>query len=239
MIGRIGAGIIILAFILSVLSPYVLMFTIPAFILGLILVWIGKNKPVAKALWTFLPLLLWYPTFWLYMLLNGIIGTAAAQKFDFIFQNNFKGKMILIGPLPCGQPVQRKDGREQLFVPDNGILLYQGDVESGFVNHRYFYRLSNGNLKIIPARANYMYVDDNKNPPPSQEVGVWHGGFSARGLSEIDPEIEYRGLELTVDSKDSIGLHNEFQKERRFQTLTDSIIRACKENPLHYSKKKF
>ena len=233
MTGKIGIGLIVLTFVLSAMSPYVLMFTIPVFIFGVVLIWLSKRKILAKILWTVLPVILWYPAFGTFMFLYGTIGTATAQKFDFIFPSGFKGDVILVGNISCGQPVQKKDDREQLFVPSNGILLYQGEVQTGYVNHKYYYQLDNGNLQTLPDRANYMYFDGEKNPPPTNDVGVWLGGTGSTANSETEPTIEYSSMTLTVDSKDSISLHYDFQKERRFQNMTDSLIRDCEKKRFH------
>ena len=228
MIGKIGIGIIVLTFILSAMSPYVLMFTLPIFVIGVVMVWFSKRKTISKILWTILPLLLWYPAFSTFIFLSGTIGTATAQKFDFIFPNGFKGNVILVGNIPCGQAVKVKNGREQLYVPANGILLYQGEVETGYVNHRYFYQISIDSFLPLPERANYMYFDSEKNQPPADVVGVWLGGTASKTSYEPEPTIEYSSLTLSVDSKDSIGLRYDFQAEKRFENLTDSLIRTCK-----------
>lgn len=127
---HIGKLIIVLTSIAS-LNPYLLIFTIPAFSLGAIFIWISNLKTKAKALWTILPVLLWYPSFSLFMVLSGIIGAATSQKLDFIFPINFEGKAIVIENMPCGQPVRVLNGREQLFVPESGVLLYQSELKGG------------------------------------------------------------------------------------------------------------
>lgn len=237
MTGKIGIGIIILTFIVS-LNPYLLMFTVPVFVVGAILLWFSKKNLLAKVLWTVLPVALWYPTFFVFMYLTGTIGIATAQKFDFVFPNDFKGSAILVGDIPCGQPVRIKDGREQLFFPSNGILLYQGKVETGYVNHKYYYQLDNGELLPLPDRANYMYFDDNKTPPPTNVVGVWLGGTGTTTNMEAEPTIEYSSMTFTVGSKDSISLHYDFQKEKQFENLTDSLIRACEKKRIKQKNNK-
>lgn len=231
MIGKIGVGIIVLTFFLSALSPYFLIFTIPIFLIGTTLLWFSKKKTVAKILWTIIPLLLWYPAFFAFVFLSGTVGKATAQKFDFIFQKGFKGNVIVVGDISCGQPIILKNDREQLFIPNNGILLYQGKVETGYVNHRYYYQISDDSLLPLPERANYMYFDSEKNHPPKNIVGVWLGGTMTRTSYEPKPTIEYSSMTLSVDSKDSIGLRYDFQAEKKFENLTDSLIRDC------YSKK--
>ena len=193
MIGKIGIGIIVLTFIVS-LNIYLLLFTIPVFVLGVLLVWFSKKKVLTKTLWSVLPVILWYPSFKTFYYLSGTIGTATAQKFDFIFPNGFKGSAIVVGNISCGQPVKIKDGREQLLFPSNGILLYQGKADAGYINHKYYYQINKDSLLPLPDRASYMYFDDEKNQPPSDVVGVWLGGIQATSNSETEPTIEYSSM---------------------------------------------
>ena len=232
MIAKIGIGIIILTFVLSSISPYVIIFTIPVFIIGVTLLWFSKKRVLTKILWTILPILLWYPALATFMFLYGAIGKVTAQKLDFIFSDGFKGNVIVVGNIPCGQPIIKKENREQLFVPRNGILLYQGELEEGYVDHKYYYQIENGELQPIPERADYMYFDSEKNQPATNITGVWLRGMGATTNSENDPTIEYSSMTLTVDSKDSISLHNNFQKEQLFQNTTDSMIRDCKKRKM-------
>ena len=118
----IGLTIIVLTFLVS-LNPYLLIFTIPIFLIGVGLLWFSKTKILKKILWTVLPLILWYPLMHLFFYLSGIIGTATAQKLDFNFPDNFKGKAIVIQQIDCGQEILKKDGREQLNFPENGISV--------------------------------------------------------------------------------------------------------------------
>ena len=223
---KIGITIIILSFLGS-LIPYWLIFTIPAFVIGDLVVWLSKKKPWSKLAWTVLPVALWYPSLMLFMYLNGTIGTATAQKLDFIFNEDFKGRAVLIGKIPCGQRVKIKDDREQIFVPDNGVILYQGEVEFGYVNHNYYQKTVNGDLKELPKRANYMYFESEENPPPKDIIGVWFRESGAITVNIPKPKIEYQTMVLVVGSKDSIEKYYDFHYLKNFENLADSLVRNC------------
>jgi hypothetical protein len=236
IIWKIGIGIILLAFILTIMSPYVLLFTIPAFFLGVVLIWISNRNIRFKILWTTLPIILVYPACLIFMYLYSSYGMATAQKFDFIFPNQFKGAVIIVGNISCGQTIQIKEGREQLFIPSNGIFLYQGEIQTGYVNHKYYYKLDSNKLKKLPERANYMYFEGEKNPPQKHIIGVWLGGTGSKTSHEFEPPIEYESMTLNVDSKDSIDLHYNFQKNKEFESLTDSLIRDCEKKKIQKRK---
>jgi hypothetical protein len=157
---------------------------------------------------------------------NGIFKKT--QKLDFIFPAGFTGYTIVVNHQKCGQKVVVKDKREQLFIPQNGILLYNGSVKPGLVDHRYFYRIKPDSLIPIPELAMYKFYLDSNNLPPNQITGVWLGGMGTKSVFVPKPAIEYTYMTLFVDSKDSFEVHHSFFSEKYFEELTDSLVRDCK-----------
>ena len=164
----------------------------------------------------------------LFFYLSGIIGTATAQKLDFNFPDNFKGKAIVVQQIDCGQEILKKDGREQLNFPENGILLYNGKIESGYINHQYFYVTNTGDRKKIPERANYMFWDEVKTKTSSSEVGVWFEGMGMATQIPSDKLSEYKYLEMIVSSKDSLEKYYDFQYNKRTDSLKFEIMKQCR-----------
>lgn len=224
---RIGIIIIILTFIGS-LNPYWLIFTVPVFLLGVLLVFISKKTLKRKILWTALPILAWYPGMQLFFYLSGTIGTATAQKIDMIFPSDFKGRAIIISEMTCGQPIEIIDDREQLVFPDNGILLYQGEIESGYVNHKYFFIDQNGDKTEIPKRDLSMYWASESNQPDSTITGVWLGGMGSTHINHPKPETEFSYMFLTVSSKQNRNYYFDFHYLKKFENETDSLVQNCK-----------
>ncbi|MGD1889900.1 MAG: hypothetical protein ACFB15_04775 [Cyclobacteriaceae bacterium] len=223
---KAGIIIIILSFIGS-LNPYWLIFTVPIFLIGITFLWSGENNFWIKISWTVLPLILWYPYFLLFMYLSGTIGSATAQKFDFIFDESFEGRAVLIGNIPCGQEVNIRDGREQIYVPDNGVALYQGEVKFGYINHRYYRRTKGEKLTELRKRANHMYFEGEKNPPPENLVGVWLRENGTKIFNTCESKIECHSMVLVVSSKDSIEKYYDFHYLRSFEILADSLFKSC------------
>ena len=223
----IGQIVITLTFLVS-LNPYLLIFTVPVFLIGVGLLWLSKTKIFNKTLWTILPIILWYPSFHAFMYLTGTIGTATAQKLDFNFPDNFKGKAIVIQQMDCGQEIKIKDGREQLNFPENGILLYKGKIESGYINHQYYYVTSTGDRIKIPERANYMFWDDAKTITSSSEVGVWFEGMGMATQFPPNGLADYEYLELIVASKDSLDKYHDFHYKKRVDSIKYEIMERCK-----------
>ena len=210
------------------LNPYLLIFTVPVFIIGVGLLWFSKTKILTKTLWTVLPLIFWYPSMHLFFYLSGIIGTATAQKLDFNFPDNFKGKAIVVQQIDCGQEILKKDGREQLNFPENGILLYKGKIESGYINHQYFYFTKTGDRTKIPERANYMFWDDAKTVTSSFEVGVWFEGMGMATQFPPDELADYEYLEMVVSSKDSLEKYYDFQYNKLIDSVKFETMKRCR-----------
>lgn len=181
---RLGIAIIILAFGVSVISPYWIIFVIPIFIIGVVITWTTNRTIKQKILWTILPIVIWLPTVYFFMYSGGKLGKWTAQKFDFVFPYKFQGRAVVIGDMPCGQPIKIKDGREVLTFPDNGVLLYQGKIETGYINHKYFQADSLGNNRELRELGDYMFWDDVKNKPSTSLKGVFIGEFGTREIND-------------------------------------------------------
>ena len=224
---KTGIGIITLTFIGS-LNPYWLIFTVPVFLVGAILVFVSKKPIKTKILWTLIPVLAWYPGMQLFFYLSGTIGTATAQKIDLVFPSGFNGRAIIVSEMVCGEPVEIVDGREQLIFSDNGILLYQGKIETGYINHKYYFLDKSGIKTEIPKRDLYMYWDSEPNKPDSTITGVWLGGMSSKHINHPKPETEFSYMFLTVASKENRNEYFDFHYLKRFENETESLVQNCK-----------
>jgi hypothetical protein len=134
--GRIGVVLILTTFFISV-HPYFLFFMVPVFLTGVLIIWRSQMLLLSKALLTVMPVLLYYPYVLLILLGVNKMDNITGQKIDFILEPGFKGVVVVIAEVPCGQKEVIYKGREQLFIPSNGILFYQEQIKRNNVNHRY------------------------------------------------------------------------------------------------------
>lgn len=153
---------------------------------------------------------------------------AMSQKIDFIFEEGFEGKAMVISNMECGQEVYKIDNREQLEIPKNGVLLYQGEIKSGYVNHNYYFKNQKGEKTQIPERANHMYFEDSDQKPNKSIIGVWLGARGTKSINQPKPEVEFNYMGLTVSSADSINNYSEFHYSNKFEALSDSLVQKCK-----------
>lgn len=192
------------------------------------MLWASNSPKKTKLLWTLVPLILWYPAGFLFTYLAGTIGFSTAQKLEFVFPENFIGKAIVIEKMPCGQPKKIINGREQLYIPENGILLYQGELETGYVNHKYYKLQANGQKIEIPERYHYMYFDSEKIKPDSTVVGAWLTENGTAYINDVDRKIEYNFMNVIVSSKDSLQKYYEFDYSKKLEEGVDSLVRGCR-----------
>ena len=219
----IGLTIIILPFLVS-LNPYLLFLLFLFFLTVLVFYGLVRQK-LKKTLWTVLPVTFWYPSFHVFMYLTGTIGTATAQKIDFHFPDNFKGKAIVVERVDCGKEIVKKDGREQLSFPENGILLYQGKIESGYINHQYVYLTKTSDRIKISTRANYMFWNDAKTVTSSSEVDVWLEGMGMARQFPPEGLSDYEYLETIVSSKDSLEKYYAFQYNKQIDSIKHETMK--------------
>jgi hypothetical protein len=163
----------------------------------------------------------------LFIYVTGIIGTATAQKLDFIFPENFRGKAIIVPNMSCGQTVEFYKNREQVKIPENGILLYQGELKYGYVNHKYYSINKNGKKSELLALHNYMFWDDYEKPPKTGKFGVWSKGGGQKYFNNTKEEIKYSFREFILSSKDSLNKWNNFKRNRKLEKKTDSLVEKC------------
>jgi hypothetical protein len=227
MKGKIGIIVIILSFLIS-LNPYWLIFGVPLFVIGIILLLLSQKSIKSKLIWIITPIIFWYPFMHLFLYLMGIIGTVTAQKLDLIFPKNFEGKAIVISNMPCGKEIEIIDNREQLKIPESGILLYKGNLRSGYINNRYLKINNNGKKMEIATRANYMYFEDSENKPDKSVVGIWLSGGGTKYNPNPDGGIKYSFREFVISSKDSLEKWSDFKSSRELERITDSLVENCK-----------
>ncbi len=223
MLPKIGKAIIILSFIIS-LNPFVIAFMVPFFLVGACLVWTKRVNILSNVLWSVLPIILWYPTLILVTLSEGLTD----QKIDIYFEENFTGYVTIVSNMKCGQPVQKKNGREQLYIPSNGILMYKGNIRAGIVNHRYYYKMKNDSLVSIPQRSqNGAFYNGTDNKPPSDLKVVWSGGRGTRSSHVLPTDFEYEYITMAVGSLDSLEVYNKSDSHNNFDEITDMIVSNC------------
>lgn len=142
-------------------------------------------------------------------------------RYDFIFPENFKGAAVIVEDMPCAEKSKVQNGRIQLMFPKNGIFLYRANIESNYMDNKYYLTDSNGNL-IELFDFNWSASENEKSKPKS--FGVDHK-YSAVGNLYLPERYIFTYDVLTVglrNDQDSIILSQDKIKE--LETLVKNCI---------------
>lgn len=138
---QIAITLINICFIVSVCSFYTLVFVIPIFVIGVILLWCSKSNILTKLLFTIAPVILYIPSVILFLYIYNyspkkiiVLPHIDAEDFYIIYEE------------PNGVDYQKIDGYKSLTVPDNMICI-SSEKFDGHLNFEY--RLEKNN-KLIP-----------------------------------------------------------------------------------------
>jgi len=70
-----------------------------------------------KVMLTIAPIILWYPGFLGFMYMNSYLVPKLAQKVEYRIPNGFKGQVMVIFPVECGQVFEKKmEERSLIFL---------------------------------------------------------------------------------------------------------------------------
>lgn len=218
-----GITLIILGYLIC-LMPYWWIFGTPIiFITGVSLMWLSRKNKTTKILFTILPIVCWLPGFGLLM----YFGSEHMTPETFLIPENFRGKITLYYGEPCGQELQKENGRLIYHIPENGVMIIKNPFETGIINEEYcFVDLKGKIIKKIDLLVQQDFNEDyttekNKHEPPRNKVAIFLGAAGSSGtINGVDKE-QYKFHELYVDSWDSLRVYNEKKADSAsMQTLT-------------------
>jgi hypothetical protein len=84
--------ILIIVGLIVCLFPYFIIYGGPIFIIGALMIWISKNTLKRKLLWTFVPLVLWYPS----MGLLAYFASNHVTSATYLIPTNFRGEIQIL-----------------------------------------------------------------------------------------------------------------------------------------------
>ena len=189
----IGIAIIGLAFLFAT-NPFGILPAIPMYVIGVALIWFGHFKALKKTLITILPLILVYP---FALLLIQIFGVSP-QHIELRFPENFNNQISIIYPIPCGQEVQFEDGREIIYVPKSGIILYQGEIEPYMAD---WTGVLNPSHSIHDFKLWHLdFPKSEMHDTPNDSLGIFIDNSPPFGFDEPDFLNKYKSTFLNVST---------------------------------------
>ena len=215
----IGLTLILISFIACVISFYLLVFGIPIFLIGVILVFLSKQTIKVKLLTTLLPIILYFPLTFLFL----YIYNYSTPK-TILIPNNFEGKLRVVYQEKCGNSYVKIDDVKTLTFPENGLLILNEDFDK-HVNYNYYLVDELGNRTEIPQILDFR---DRALKQPC--VLVRGSGTIGQTIEANLTNQEEKGItysDFYVYNKDTVD-RNDYKTQQRFDSLTITIVNQCR-----------
>jgi len=216
----IGLALIGISFIACVISFYLLIFGIPMFILGAVLVFLSNHTIKIKLLTTLIPLILYFPLTYLFLFAYNY-----STPKTILIPSIYEGTIRIIYEEKCGNNYDEIDGKKTLKFPENGILILNEEFDR-HVNYKYYLIDKSGNKKEIPQVLDYKAK--NKILPYILVGGSGTLGPTVHANSTYTEEKNITFSDFYVYNKDTANL-NDFKKEQIFNSLTTEIVTKCRQ----------
>jgi hypothetical protein len=190
---------------------FMLIFGIPFFLLGTVLVMFSKKSWLVKSLIIGVPIILWIVGFQL--ILHEIKKKDAVA---IVVEHDFSGQVRVVYGEKNGIVPETKDGRMFFEIPANGVLLVKPFIKSGLTDIEY-YVLDNKGVKIkITALKS-----------PGEKVAGQRAGYFEGTMSSEPGSPDYIYDAFFILGNDSAKALT-YQEEMVKNPLTDSLVKASR-----------
>lgn len=217
----IGLTLIAISFIACVVSFYLLVFGIPTFLVGAILIFLSNQNIKTKLLTTLIPLILYVPSTFLFLYAYNY-----STPKTILIPKNFEGNLRVVYEENCGRNYDKTDGIKTLPFPDNGILVLNEDFDR-HVNYNYFLVDELGNRTKI---SQILDFKDRIQKRPCVLVGG--SGTIGQTIEANTENQEEKGIifsDFYVYNQDTINRNDNYKSHQRFDSLTTIIVNQCRQ----------
>jgi hypothetical protein len=212
-----GLMLVTLSFISCVISYYFILFALPFFIAGAIIILFSRQALNQKILTIILPVILWLPSSFVFLKIYNHTSLKT-----FLIPANYEGKLRIVYEEDCGIEPKEENGEEVLEFPANGLIILKEKFDGG-INNDYF--LIDGHGKRIKINQVLFYNEKIKEMPAVfvAGAGTLGGDATQKGITFCDYYIYNRD----TTGSENISYSNSFDK------LTDSLVNVCRQNGIY------
>lgn len=215
----IGLTLVAISFIACVVSFYLLVFGIPTFLVGVILIFLSNQTIKTKLLATLIPLALYIPSTFLFLYAYNY-----STPKTILIPNDFDGTLRVVYEEKCGSNYDKIDGVKTLTFPKNGILILNEDFDR-HINYNYYLVDKLG--KRTKVTQTLAYSDKVQKRPC---VLVGGSGTIGQTIEANSINYEKKGITFSdfyVFNKDTID-RNDSKSQQKFDSLTTTIVNQCR-----------
>jgi hypothetical protein len=149
----------------------------------------------------------------------------------FVIPINFEGKVRILYGEACGMLPSIVNGRRELQIPNNGLLIVQPEFEAGIIDHEYYFVDQKG--KRTPIKQYENYSDGTKNIPGVQlgASGSMGGEMPDGSFSSESPlATHFTDLYVYNDDTHEMTDREYTLQERKIDSTTTALVKECREN---------
>ncbi|MDT3738791.1 MAG: hypothetical protein RO257_04745 [Candidatus Kapabacteria bacterium] len=216
----IGLTLILISFITCVISFYLLIFGIPIFLIGVVLVFLSKQATKVKLITTLTPIVLYIPLTFLFL----YVYNYSTPK-TILIPKDFEGNLRVVYEEKCGYNYDKSEGVKTMNFPENGILILNEDFDR-HVNYKYFL------VDDLGKRTEIQQIIDFKSKVQNRPCVLFVGsGTIGQTIEANSTNQEEKGITFTdfyVYNKDTID-RNDYKSQQRFDSLTTAIVNQCRQ----------
>lgn len=213
-----------ISFIACVASFYLLIYGVPVYILGALLVFLSRTKLKTKLFSTLIPLVLYLPSTYVFLLIYNYTPPKI-----FLIPSDYSGPLRIVYEEKCGVKPVKSNGRQVLKFPETGVLILNVDFDGG-VNNKYYLVDSKGNKNEVPQTLDYK--DSVRNKPAVLVAGSGTMGAAIYANSQRrEPDIKFS--DFYVFNGDTTDLEN-YHWSQQFDSLTTAVVNSCRQSKKTY-----
>ncbi len=209
----VGILFIVIGWLIS-LNIFLLIVSIPLFLIGAVLDLLSDRKVIVKIITIVLPIILWFGIW-------KILGYMIQQKdsITVVFPNQFSGQARVIYGEKGGIIPQVKNSEMQLIIPANGVLVIKPHFNLDFEHITFMGTDKNGTQFLMNSKN-----DNSGNRPYAYFEGI----RSSESLnSNVAPELDYIYASFFVLQNDSDKVAS-YVEERKNNAITDSLVKKSR-----------
>ena len=206
---------------------------LPIYCLGVVLILGSRLEQLKEGLRTVIVSVIYVLGFWFVWWYAN-----KAQPEIFLIPEGYVGKVNVVFKKGCGEPIHRSDEGIVYVIPDDGVLLVDGELRTGIIDHTYHYIDDVGIRREIPAEnggdPKLRIADSSSIEGEFNKVKVYHSGRVGtigdiiNGSGQITSKDEqYQFLEFYVTSQTDLENVVDYQYNRQFDSLRSKKINGC------------
>jgi hypothetical protein len=207
-----GLTLIGITFLACVISFWLLVYGIFIFGIGALFVFLSKKTIKTKLLTTILPLVIYLPTTYLFL-----VAYNYTTPKTFLIPADYDGEIRIVYEEECGVKLHKENGRQILQFPENGILILNENFNGGINNDYYLVDKSGRRTRVE------QILDFNASTKKLPYILVGSAGT-------LGPDGASKGITFSdfyLYNKDTTRTDN-YKQSQRFDSLTTEIVKACR-----------